>query len=125
MSVPLNHTSFIPSASATFTPPTGGAQTFALPAVDSGNTAMTVTNNSTATAWVQLGTAATGMNPGPVQKGSMVLAAGQTVLLTTGNQGTATYCAVLLQASGGSVAVSRGTATNVVSFSTCDDAVII
>ena len=127
MSVQSNFTSFVASASVTITPPSGNgtASTFPLPAVDGSNTSMTVTNNSTDVAWFALGTVATGMAPGPNQKGSIVLNPGQTVLLTSGVQGTATYCAILPKASGGSLVFTRGTASSVAAFSTHDDATVI
>jgi hypothetical protein len=116
MSTPLNFISFVGAASVTVNAPSNSAQTFALPAVDAGNTAMTIRNNSNGTAFIGIGTLATGMNPAGITVNS-----GVTTLLLNQNQGTATYASILLAGSGGSLTFTRGTATSVTAFTTHDD----
>lgn len=127
MSIQSNFTSFVASASITAqTSNNGGvAQTFPLPAVDGSNASMTVGNSGTDVAWFALGTVAIGMNPGPSQRGSVALNPGQTVLLTSGAQGSATYAAVLTKAAGGALVFARGTASNVIAFASRDDGVVV
>jgi hypothetical protein len=119
LSQPKNFTA---AGTTTITIPGGGqTHTFALPSVDGSNTSLIVAHSCPVPIYIQLGTIAS-TPAGPSVAGSLMIRPGETVLLTAGAQGSATFIAVNSPGVG-SLTLTRGTASGVSSFTSFDDAV--
>jgi len=92
-----------------------GGGTFAMPATDSGNTAVAITNSGNATASLDFGTVST-LPASAGMPGLFTVPVGQTVLVdgTAGTAaGTATYVSAAPQGGNAVLSVQRGTITTV------------